>query len=132
MVDTTLQFEAHRARLFGIAYRMLGSASEAEDLVQETHLRWERADRDAVATPGAWPAEVVTDLSLNELASARVRREQYVGQWLPEPVLTTADGTVHGAAGPAAAHPRGSGGQGWWRRSWRPPVRGISGGWSGC
>ncbi|MFE9340761.1 sigma-70 family RNA polymerase sigma factor [Streptomyces sp. NPDC007063] len=99
MVDATLEFEAHRARLFGIAYRMLGSASEAEDLVQEAYLRWERADRDAVAAPGAWLAKVVTNLSLNELASARVRREQYVGQWLPEPVLTTADGTIHGVAG---------------------------------
>ncbi|MBO8192178.1 RNA polymerase sigma factor SigJ [Streptomyces oryzae] len=89
MTDTAVaEFQAHRARLFGIAYRMLGSASEAEDIVQEAYLRWERTDRGAVAAPGPWLAKVVTNLSLNELSSARVRRERYVGEWLPEPVLT--------------------------------------------
>ncbi|WP_074999210.1 sigma-70 family RNA polymerase sigma factor [Streptomyces qinglanensis] len=101
-----MEFEAHRARLFGIAYRMLGSASEAEDLVQEAYLRWERTDRDTVTAPGAWLAKVVTNLSLNELASARMRRERYVGQWLPEPVLTTASGTVGAVAGTSGAGPR--------------------------
>ncbi|MEU3190226.1 sigma-70 family RNA polymerase sigma factor [Streptomyces sp. NPDC006992] len=106
MVDTAVEFEAHRARLFGIAYRMLGSASEAEDLVQEAYLRWERADRHAVAAPGAWLAKVVTNLSLNELASARMRREQYVGPWLPEPVLTSANGAVGAVAGAGGAGAR--------------------------
>ncbi|MGW0394481.1 RNA polymerase sigma-70 factor [Streptomyces sp. NPDC003042] len=81
-------FEAHRPRLFAIAYRMLGSASEAEDAVQDAWLRWNSADRDAIEHPGAWLAKVVTHLCLNTLTSARARREEYVGPWLPEPVLT--------------------------------------------
>lgn len=92
-------FEAHRARLFSLAYRMLGSATDAEDAVQEAYVRWERTDRAAVAAPGAWLAKIVTNLCLNELASARVRRERYVGQWLPEPVLTGTD-TGAGPVGP--------------------------------
>ncbi|MCB5180601.1 RNA polymerase sigma-70 factor [Streptomyces antimicrobicus] len=88
-------FEAHRGRLFGIAYRMLGSAAEAEDLVQDTYLRWSAADRREVEHPGAWLAKAVTHLCLNRLDSARVRRESYVGPWLPEPVLTS-----DGALGP--------------------------------
>jgi RNA polymerase sigma-70 factor (ECF subfamily) len=100
------EFEAHRARLFGIAYRMLGSASDAEDIVQEAYLRWARAERAAVAVPGAWLAKVVTNLSLNELTSARVRREQYVGQWLPEPVLTaTVPMTTRQVATPVTTTP---------------------------
>lgn len=79
--------------MFGIAYRMLGSAAEAEDIVQEAYLRWAGADRGAVEHPGAWLAKVVTNLSLNALTSARARRETYVGPWLPEPVLTS-DGTL--------------------------------------
>lgn len=84
--DSLDEFAAHRGRLFGIAYRMLGSAADAEDIVQEAYLRWSRADD--VAAPGAWLAKVVTNLCLNHLSSARVRREQYVGPWLPEPVCT--------------------------------------------
>ncbi|RCG16876.1 RNA polymerase subunit sigma-24 [Streptomyces diacarni] len=112
MTDAAVaRFEAHRGRLFGIAYRMLGSATDAEDVLQEAYLRWQRADQEAVAAPGAWLATVVTRLCLNELASARVRREQYVGQWLPEPVLTGAAivserGTaVWGGAGAAPLGP---------------------------
>ncbi|MEU5837900.1 sigma-70 family RNA polymerase sigma factor [Streptomyces diacarni] len=112
MADAAVaRFEAHRGRLFGIAYRMLGSATDAEDVLQEAYLRWRRTDQEAVATPGAWLATVVTRLCLNELASARVRREQYVGQWLPEPVLTGAAivserGTaVRGGAGAAPLGP---------------------------
>lgn len=86
-------FEAHRGRLFGLAYRMLGSAAEAEDAVQDAYLPWHAADRESLTAPGAWLAKVVTNLCLNRLSSARVRREQYVGQWLPEPVLT-ADGAL--------------------------------------
>ncbi len=80
-----------RPRLFGIAYRMLGSASEAEDLVQEVWLRWQAYDRDTVAEPGAFLATIATRLSINALKSARVRRETYIGPWLPEPVDTAAD-----------------------------------------
>ncbi|MFJ4780140.1 RNA polymerase sigma-70 factor [Streptomyces sp. NPDC088762] len=81
-------FEEHRPRMFGIAYRMLGSAAEAEDTVQEAYLRWSAADRSDIDHPGAWLAKVVTRLCLNSLTSARARREEYVGPWLPEPVLT--------------------------------------------
>jgi len=85
------EFEAHRRRLFSLAYRLLGSASDAEDAVQDAFLRWSTADRQAVRTPGAWLTTVVTNLCLSRLTSARVRREQYVGLWLPEPVLTADD-----------------------------------------
>ncbi|MEU9163842.1 RNA polymerase sigma-70 factor [Streptomyces sp. NPDC048424] len=90
---TDAVFEEHRPRMFGIAYRMLGSAAEAEDTVQDAYLRWASADRGDVGHPGAWLAKVVTNLCLNHLTSARVRREEYVGPWLPEPVLT-GDGTL--------------------------------------
>ncbi|WP_405446448.1 RNA polymerase sigma-70 factor [Streptomyces erythrochromogenes] len=86
-------FEEHRPRMFGIAYRMLGSAAEAEDIVQDAYLRWDSADRAAIEHPGAWLAKVVTNLCLNSLTSARAKRESYVGPWLPEPVLT-GDGTL--------------------------------------
>ncbi|MFJ8012418.1 RNA polymerase sigma-70 factor [Streptomyces sp. NPDC096339] len=81
-------FEEHRPRMFGIAYRMLGSATEAEDIVQDAYLRWTAADRGDVEHPGAWLAKAVTNLCLTALTSARARREEYVGPWLPEPVLT--------------------------------------------
>lgn len=90
---TGADFEEHRQRMFGIAYRMLGSAHEAEDVVQDAWLRWNGADREPIAHPGAWLAKVVTRLCLNRLTSARARREEYVGPWLPEPVLT-GDGTL--------------------------------------
>ncbi|MEV6324782.1 RNA polymerase sigma factor SigJ [Nocardia sp. NPDC051787] len=82
-------FENARARLEAIAYRLLGSASDAEDTVQETFLRWQAADREFVETPLAWLTKVLTNICLNQLASARSRRETYVGQWLPEPVFAT-------------------------------------------
>nr|WSX52890.1 RNA polymerase sigma factor SigJ [Streptomyces sp. NBC_00974] len=88
-------FEEHRPRMFAIAYRMLGSASEAEDTVQEAYLRWSSADRGSIEHLGAWLAKVVTHLCLNQLGSARARREAYTGPWLPEPVLTG-----QGALGP--------------------------------
>lgn len=82
----TEDFEAFRPLLYGVAYRMLGSAADAEDAVQETWLRWHAATD--VREPRAWLVRAVTNLCLDELRSARVRREQYVGPWLPEPVLT--------------------------------------------
>src|ERR1700755_2615637 len=84
-------FTRVRPRLFGIAYRMLGSASEAEDLVQEVWLRWQATDRSVVENPGAFLATTMTRLAINALQSARARRETYIGPWLPEPVDTSAD-----------------------------------------
>jgi RNA polymerase sigma-70 factor (ECF subfamily) len=81
------RFEASRPRLEAIAYRLLGSASEAEDAVQETFLRWQATDVARVEVPEAWLTKVLTNLCLNQLTSARARRETYVGQWLPEPLL---------------------------------------------
>ena len=90
-VDT---FEQQRGRMFGIAYRMLGSAVEAEDIVQDAWLRWQAADRSEVEEPGAYLATIVTRLCLTALDSARARREVYVGPWLPEPVATTDDPAI--------------------------------------
>ena len=90
-VDTARTFEAHRRHLMGIAYRMLGSVSEAEDAVQETYLRWHRAEQGEVRNARAFLTRVVTRLCLDQLKSARRRRETYVGPWLPEPVLEAAD-----------------------------------------
>jgi RNA polymerase sigma-70 factor (ECF subfamily) len=81
------RFEAARPRLEAIAYRLLGSAGEAEDAVQETFLRWHATDIDRIEVPEAWLTKVLTNLCLNQLTSARARRETYVGQWLPEPLL---------------------------------------------
>ncbi|WP_433444197.1 RNA polymerase sigma-70 factor [Nonomuraea sp. CA-141351] len=84
-------FASVRPRLFGIAYRMLGSSTEAEDLVQDVWVRWQTCDRSTVADPGAYLATATTRLAINALQSARVRRETYIGPWLPEPVDTSAD-----------------------------------------
>src|SRR5881275_2580896 len=79
-------FEQNRRRLWGIAYRMLGSRADAEDMVQETFLRWRQAMD--IRDPRAFLVTVITRLCINELQSARVRREEYFGHWLPEPLLT--------------------------------------------
>ncbi|MEU9885795.1 RNA polymerase sigma-70 factor [Sphaerisporangium sp. NPDC051011] len=84
-------FAGVRPRLFGIAYRMLGSATEAEDLVQDAWLRWQAYDRATVDNPAAFLATTITRLAINAAQSARARRETYVGPWLPEPVDTAAD-----------------------------------------
>jgi RNA polymerase sigma-70 factor (TIGR02957 family) len=84
-------FAGVRPRLFGIAYRMLGSAVEAEDLVQDVWLRWQTSDRSTVTNPAAYLATAITRLAINATQSARVRRETYIGPWLPEPVDTSAD-----------------------------------------
>ncbi|TDC72439.1 RNA polymerase sigma factor SigJ [Streptomyces hainanensis] len=86
-MDDVDRFETARPRLAAIAYRLLGSASEAEDAVQETFLRWQAADVRRIEVPEAWLTKVLTNLCLNQLTSARSRRETYVGQWLPEPLL---------------------------------------------
>jgi RNA polymerase sigma-70 factor (ECF subfamily) len=89
--EATAVFTSVRPRLFGIAYRMLSSVAEAEDLVQDAWLRWQTCDRDAVVNPAAFLATTTTRLAINALQSARVRRETYIGPWLPEPVDTSAD-----------------------------------------
>ncbi|MET9922387.1 RNA polymerase sigma-70 factor [Streptomyces sp. NPDC006435] len=87
----TQDFLAARPRLFGIAYRMLGSAAEAEDIVQEAWLRWQQADRTNLLEPTAYLTTITTRLAINLARSARMRRESYVGPWLPEPVDTAPD-----------------------------------------
>ena len=88
--DPSVSFEPHRRRLLGLAYRMLGSIAEAEDAVQETYLRWHDTDRDRVAEPRAFLMTTATRICLDVLKSARMRREEYVGPWLPDPVTDTA------------------------------------------
>lgn len=88
MTSKVETFNQYRPLLFSIAYRMLGSASDAEDAVQESFLRWEGAADGDVQAPRSYLSAVVTRLCIDELRSARARREVYVGQWLPEPVLT--------------------------------------------
>jgi RNA polymerase sigma-70 factor, ECF subfamily len=90
-LDPTAIFEAERPRLFGIAYRMLGSVREAEDVVQDAWIRWERADRDAVENPAGYLVQTVTRLSVDVLRSAHARRIEYVGPWLPEPLVQDAE-----------------------------------------
>lgn len=83
--------------MFGLAYRMLGSAAEAEDVVQDAYLRWSGVERTSIGSPGAWLAKVVTNLCLNRLTAARATRERYVGFWLPEPAPTGALGPLESA-----------------------------------
>src|SRR5215218_6445599 len=82
------EFDAHRGALFSIAYRMLGTRADAEDVVQEAFLRWRQVDVASVESPRAFLTTVVTRLCIDQLRSARVRREEYVGPWLPEPLPT--------------------------------------------
>ncbi len=87
-MNTLEQFETYRPLLFSIAYRMLGSAMEAEDMVQETFLRYRAAPTESIQSPRAWLTTVITRLCLNDLESAHMQRETYIGPWLPEPILT--------------------------------------------
>lgn len=84
-------FLSVRPRLFSIAYRMLGSAAEAEDIVQDVWVRWQTADRSLVRDATAFLATTTTRLAINVMQSARLRREKYMGPWLPEPADTSAD-----------------------------------------
>ncbi|HYE88802.1 MAG TPA: sigma-70 family RNA polymerase sigma factor [Vicinamibacterales bacterium] len=88
--DPSATFEPHRRRLLGLAYRMLGSIAEAEDAVQETYLRWHETDRGRIADARAFLATTTTRICLDVLKSSRVKREQYVGPWLPDPITDTA------------------------------------------
>ncbi|MEV0811219.1 sigma-70 family RNA polymerase sigma factor [Micromonospora sp. NPDC050200] len=83
----TSRFEASRNRLASLAYRLLGSAADAEDAVQNAFLHWQAADRQRIKVPEAWLTKVVTNLCLDRLRSAQARRERTVGAWLPEPLL---------------------------------------------
>jgi RNA polymerase sigma-70 factor (ECF subfamily) len=85
--DATSVFDEHRSYLFGVAYRMLGSAADADDIVQEAYLRWSAQPRDDVVSARGFLTRVVVRLCLDEVRSARARRETYVGPWLPEPLL---------------------------------------------
>lgn len=87
MNDAATPFDAHRDRLLRLAYGMLGRVSVAEDVVQDAYLRWQSVDADTVKDPGAYLSTIVTRLCLDELTSARAKREQYTGPWLPEPVV---------------------------------------------
>lgn len=89
--DGVSVFESVRPRLFGIAYRMLGSAAEAEDIVQDAWLRWQGTDRSAVRDPPAFLATATTRLAITFAQSAQSRRETYIGPWLPEPIDTSGD-----------------------------------------
>lgn len=82
------QFEQYRAMMFAIAYRMLGSAMEAEDIVQEAYLRYQAIESDTIQSHRAFLGTVITRLCLDHLKSAKVQRETYIGSWLPEPILT--------------------------------------------
>lgn len=84
---TVARFEASRNRLASLAYRLLGSAADAEDTVQDAFLRWQAADREYIEVPEAWLTKIVTNLALDRLRSAQMRRERAVGTWMPEPLL---------------------------------------------
>lgn len=87
---TLTTFNEHRGLLFSIAYRMLGTVADAEDVLQDAFIRWQQMPRDDIRSPKAFLVTIVSRLCINHLQSARARREEYVGQWLPEPVVTDA------------------------------------------
>lgn len=87
-MDVAAEFERHRGHLFGVAYRMLGSVADAEDLVQDAYVRLHQADAGRIADTRAWLTTTVVHLALDELKSARARRVTYVGPWLPEPIVS--------------------------------------------
>ncbi|CAB3636670.1 RNA polymerase sigma-70 factor [Achromobacter pestifer] len=93
MTDSVLLFNRHRPRLYGIAYRMLGAVAEAEDVVQDAWLRWHDTDRGAIENAEAWLVTVTTRLSIDRLRAAKAERANYVGVWLPEPMLMAAPST---------------------------------------
>jgi RNA polymerase sigma-70 factor (ECF subfamily) len=97
MTSALAPFDRHRRLLFTVAYQMLGSVADAEDVVQDAWLRWSAADRDDVVDERAYLVQITTRLALDRLGSARARRESYVGPWLPEPLLT--------GGGPVASAP---------------------------
>ncbi len=99
--DGLSTFAEVRPRLFGIAYRVLGSAAEAEDIVQDVWLRWQATDRSVVENPSAFLATTTTRMCINFAQSAQSRRETYIGSWLPEPVDTSSDPSLGAERGEA-------------------------------
>ena len=93
--NSTTAFEALRGRLFGLAYRMLGSRADAEDIVQEAYLRWHEADAGSIENPEAWLVTTTTRLAIDRLRRLKTEREAYVGPWLPEPIVTHAPPPDH-------------------------------------
>src|SRR5262245_62867139 len=93
-MGSSATFESVRSRLFGLAYRMLGSRAEAEDIVQEAYVRWHQADGDTVRNAEAWLVTTATRLAIDRLRALKGEREAYSGPWLPEP--------IHSAAPPPA------------------------------
>ncbi len=87
MVNSAEVFDSHRPHLFSLAYRMLGSVMDAEDMVQDAFLRWQDLEMEEIASPRAYLSTVVTRLAMDRLKSAQARREVYVGEWLPEPLF---------------------------------------------
>ena len=102
MTDPLTPFDRHRRLLFTVAYQMLSSVADAEDVVQDTWLRWSAADRSDVVDERAYLVQIATRLALDRLGSAQARRESYVGPWLPEPLLT---GTTPVGAAPPSPEP---------------------------
>jgi RNA polymerase sigma-70 factor (ECF subfamily) len=100
VTDPSTAFDRHRRLMFGVAYQMLGSVADAEDVVQDAWLRWSAADRRDVADVRAYLVQVTTRLALDRLGSARARRESYVGPWLPEPLLTGGSAVTSGPRAP--------------------------------
>ena len=88
-------FEALRGRLFGLAYRMVGSRADAEDIVQEAYVRWHQASKDNIESPEAWLVTATTRLAIDRLRRLKTEREAYVGPWLPEPIVATAPPDHH-------------------------------------
>src|SRR5580698_10611608 len=86
-MDPETKFQEMRPMLFSLAYRMLGTRSDAEDIVQDAYLRWRGASTDEIRTPKSYLTTVVARLSLDSLKSARRKRETYIGEWLPEPLI---------------------------------------------
>lgn len=87
MDQRSLTFQQQRPRLYGIAYRMLGSRADAEDMLQEAYLRWHRTDTERVQNAGAWLTTTITRLCIDRLRAARIERDAYIGPWLPEPLI---------------------------------------------
>src|SRR5688572_18973408 len=90
-MTTESLFETYRSRLFGLAYKLLGSRSDAEDVVQDAWLRWRQADRSAIRDVEAWLVTATTRLGIDRLRLARTEREAYTGPWLPEPLSVDED-----------------------------------------
>jgi RNA polymerase sigma factor (sigma-70 family) len=97
-VSAEAEFAGNRGLIFSVAYRILGSAADAEDVVQEAWLRWSTVDRSQVERPRSYLARVAANLATDSLRTARARRETYLGPWLPEPILTEHDPAIDAAA----------------------------------